>query len=299
MKADDLVDAGRCWRDVAGDGPPVVLVHGTMDRSSQLRSGRARRSSDLRVARYDRRGYGRSVDLGPPESFGQQVDDLLDVVGWVAPDGPAPVVFGHSYGGTIALAAAAEAPERIAGVVAFEAPLPWTDWWPAAAPVPPRWPAPPTPRTAGEAFMRRMVGDARWEKLPPSTRAARRAEGPTLVAELAQLARPAPAALRPRRRSGCPCWPPTAPTAPPTTGRRRGTVAARRAGRRARGRGGVGPRRAPHPPGGGGRHGAPPGRRRGCWLRSWPGRSRAARRPSRRPTHSQVCVHSWMLSRST
>lgn len=191
MTADDLVAQGRCWRDVAGDGPPVVLVHGTMDRSSSF--GRVRRAlDDLRVARYDRRGYGRSVALGPPRSFQQQVGDLLDVIGWLSDDGPAPVVFGHSYGGTVALAGAAEAPERIAGVVAFEAPLPWMDWWPSGSAGAAAVAGAEDPEEAGERFMRRMVGDDRWERLPRSTREARRAEGPTLVAELAQLRAPNP-----------------------------------------------------------------------------------------------------------
>jgi pimeloyl-ACP methyl ester carboxylesterase len=187
-----FVADGRCWRDVAGDGAAVVLVHGTMDRSTSF--GRVRRLlDDLRVARYDRRGYARSVDLGPPVSFHQQVDDLLDVVAWVAPDGPPPVVFGHSYGGTVALAAAAEAPERVAAVIAFEPPLPWMDWWPSSSAGAEAVASSAGPEEAGERFMRRMVGDERWQKLPPSTRAARRAEGPTLVAELAQLRPPNPA----------------------------------------------------------------------------------------------------------
>ena len=165
MSEDAFVDAGRCWRDVAGEGPPVVLVHGTMDRSSSF--GRVRRAlGDLSVARYDRRGYARSVGLGPPTSFDEQVADLLDVVDWLAPDGPAPVVFGHSYGGTVALAAAAEAPERLGGVVAFEAPMPWMPWWPGDSAGAAAVAGADDPEEAGEAFMRRMVGDARWQKLP-------------------------------------------------------------------------------------------------------------------------------------
>lgn len=180
--------ADRCWRRTDGDGPTVVLVHGTMDRSSSF--GRVARLLDgYRVVRYDRRGYARSLELGPPASFAQQVDDLLEVIA-AGTDGLA-LVFGHSYGGTIALAAAEQAPEHIAGVATYECPLPWTDWWPrdsAGA----RAVATEDPADAGEMFMRRMVGDRRWERMPPSSRAARRAEGPTLVAEIAQLRPPHP-----------------------------------------------------------------------------------------------------------
>jgi pimeloyl-ACP methyl ester carboxylesterase len=167
----------------------VVLVHGTMDRSSSF--GRVAKALEgCRTIRYDRRGYARSLELGPPESFGQQVDDLLEVVRSEA-DGPA-VVFGHSYGGTIALAAAATDPGRIAGVVAFESPLPWLAWWPGDSAGADAVAGADDPEAAGEAFMRRMVGDRRWERLPPSTRQARRAEGATLVAEIAQLRPPHP-----------------------------------------------------------------------------------------------------------
>jgi pimeloyl-ACP methyl ester carboxylesterase len=40
--------------------------------------------------------------------------------------------------------------------------------------------------------MRRLIGDARWERLPEATREARRAEGVALVGELADLSREAP-----------------------------------------------------------------------------------------------------------
>jgi pimeloyl-ACP methyl ester carboxylesterase len=43
------------------------------------------------------------------------------------------------------------------------------------------------PADAAEAFLRRMVGDARWEALPPRTRELRRKEGTALAAELASV----------------------------------------------------------------------------------------------------------------
>lgn len=166
-----------------------MLVHGTMDRSSSF--GRAAKALEgFRVVRYDRRGYARSRALGPPTSFAQQVDDLLDVIDTEARGRPA-VVFGHSYGGTIALAAAASsAPEVIAGVAVYECPLPWLRWWPQHSAGAQAVAAADDPEGAGEGFMRRMVGDRRWERLPPSTKEARRAEGATLVAEIAQLRPP-------------------------------------------------------------------------------------------------------------
>lgn len=173
----------RCWQRTDGSGPRVVLVHGTMDRSSSF--GRVIRVlDDFSVTRYDRRGYGRSVELGPPTGMQQQIDDLVAVIG----DRPA-IVAGHSYGGTIALAAAQRHPDVVRGVVAYEAPMQWLDWWPDTSAGATALAAASDPEDAAERFMRRMIGDRRWERLPPSTRAARRTEGPTLVAEMAH-ARP-------------------------------------------------------------------------------------------------------------
>lgn len=169
--------------------PTVVLVHGSLDRSAAFARVQ-RHLDDLRVLRYDRRGYGRSIHTGPASSLDSQVDDLEAVVA----DRPA-VIVGHSFGGVIALALAARCPEMVAAVVAYETPMPWVPWWPAvaagSAAMSASGDAARDPAAVGadaaERFMRRMVGDARWERLPQRTRDQRRAEGPALVAELRSI----------------------------------------------------------------------------------------------------------------
>ena len=163
-----MTGTGSVWRTAHGHGFPLVVVHGTMDRSTSF--GRLVRALDgFHVTRYDRRGYGRSIELGPPDSFAQQVEDLTEVVG-----AQPAVVVGHSYGGTVALAASI-AHRPIAGAVVYECPMPWMPWWPARSAGAAAMADAADPADAAERFMRRMIGDRRWEKLPPSTRAARRA----------------------------------------------------------------------------------------------------------------------------
>ena len=99
----------------------VVVVHGAMDRSTSF--GRvARHLDDLEVVRYDRRGYGRSIEVGPGD-LDDDVADLLTVL-----DGRPSVVFGHSIGGVVAVVAAARRPDLVRSVLAYEAPAPWAPW---------------------------------------------------------------------------------------------------------------------------------------------------------------------------
>jgi len=162
------------------EGPLVVLVHGTMDRSASF-AHLARRLRDHRCVRYDRRGYGRSRHAGPPAGVQEHADDLEDVLG-----GDPAVVVGHSFGGAVAMTVAARRPELVRGLLIYEPALSWLPWWPGSSAGGSALQAGGDPGDAAEAFLRRMIGD-RWDELPPRTRADRRAEGPALVAELRSL----------------------------------------------------------------------------------------------------------------
>jgi pimeloyl-ACP methyl ester carboxylesterase len=154
-----------------------------MDRASSFRRVIAELDHfdvpNLDVIAYDRRGYGESLHQRPAESFDDHVDDLFTVIG----DAPA-VVVGHSLGGDVALAAAAHRPDLVLSVVAYEPPMPWQPWWPADTAGGAAVAAKESPEDAAEAFVRRMVGDKVWDRLPPSVKEQRRAEGRALMAEL-------------------------------------------------------------------------------------------------------------------
>ncbi len=170
----------------------VVLVHGSLDRSAGMAKLSRRLEDRFRVTRYDRRGYGRSMPHTGPFDIEAQVDDLVNAITG-APDAPEPcVVFGHSYGGNVALASAQRHPALVAGVIVYETPLSWMPWWPGttAGGGAREWEH--DPEEAAERFMRRLIGDGRWEHLPETTRQARRAEGPALIGELGSLSREPP-----------------------------------------------------------------------------------------------------------
>jgi pimeloyl-ACP methyl ester carboxylesterase len=159
----------------AGAGPLVVLVHGVMDRSNGMLRTRRIIQPDFRVVRYDRRGYGRSQGVEPDSDFTRQVEDLADVLA-----GRPAVVVGHSFGGIVALALAHRRPNLVRSVVAYEAPMMWADWWESPA----RDEASEDAAEAAEWFMRRMLGDELWERLPRAMREDRRAEGRAMLADL-------------------------------------------------------------------------------------------------------------------
>lgn len=172
------------------DGPPIVVVHGAMDRSSSF--GRvARRLRDLTVVRYDRQGYGNSRP-GSVVSLEQHADDLVEVI-----DDRPSLLVGHSIGGVIALMVAERRPDLVAGVVTHEPPTPWEPWWPTD-------PDADQDRSAedeAERFMISMVGERIWGRLPARTREARRSEGPALRGDVESVAGPDspfdPSAIRP------------------------------------------------------------------------------------------------------
>lgn len=182
-----------------GAVPAVVLVHGSLDRHTSFARLTSRLAGDARVIAYDRRGYARSRAAAPPaRGVVDHARDLEAVVRAVAGPGPA-VVLGHSYGGVVALALAATRPELLGAAVVFEPPLAWLDWWDTPSGGNDGVSArrhvvvdAPTPAAAAEAFLRRVVGNRRYERLPAATRADLALDGPALVTELSALRRDPP-----------------------------------------------------------------------------------------------------------
>lgn len=103
---------------VHGDGPPLVLVHGTTGSSADWVLLGRELASSFRVVSYDRRGRGRSGD-GPSYAFERELDDLRAVLDTVGE--PAHLV-GHSFGARIALEVAADA-AGVRTLTLYEPPL--------------------------------------------------------------------------------------------------------------------------------------------------------------------------------
>jgi pimeloyl-ACP methyl ester carboxylesterase len=88
------------WR--SGEGPPLVLVHGSTADHTSFRFVAPLLADHFRLFALDGRGRGESGDAAE-YAFERELDDVVSVVDSL--DLPADV-FGHSFGATVALAAA-------------------------------------------------------------------------------------------------------------------------------------------------------------------------------------------------
>ena len=98
-------DGGWLHYTCAGEGDPVVFIHGFGLDSSMWDPQWRVLAQRYRVIRYDLRGYGESSLPAAPYSH---VDDLLALIDFL---GAAPAhLVGLSLGGRVALRVAAQAP---------------------------------------------------------------------------------------------------------------------------------------------------------------------------------------------
>lgn len=108
-----VVDGVRCHYLDAGDGPPLILLHGTAIDSARLSYGPSipQLAQHHRVLALDWPGYGRSelprVDM--------TIGDSVELLGafYDALDVDAAHLVGFSMGGAVALGFAADAPEHV------------------------------------------------------------------------------------------------------------------------------------------------------------------------------------------
>ncbi len=106
-------DIETAWHDV-GIGPPVVLIHGLADDHRAWRRVAGRLMLDHRVILYDLRGHGGSSIGSPDGRLAQLGGDLLSLCD--ALELERCTLAGFSLGGTIAMRAAIDAPDRVAAL---------------------------------------------------------------------------------------------------------------------------------------------------------------------------------------
>jgi pimeloyl-ACP methyl ester carboxylesterase len=105
------------WYEVAGAGPPLVLVHANpFDHDLWLYQS-AHFSTWFRVVNVDIRSYGRSAKVETPFPFDDMVDDVWGVMRDADADHNA-VIMGISVGSRLVMRLALDHPDAIRAVVA-------------------------------------------------------------------------------------------------------------------------------------------------------------------------------------
>lgn len=100
----------------AGDGPPIVFIHGVATLGELWAPDLADLTSECRVIVYNRRGYGASSQS--PRNWDAHQEDAAALIESLNA-APASII-GYSAGATIALKLALKRPELVAGLIFLE-----------------------------------------------------------------------------------------------------------------------------------------------------------------------------------
>jgi pimeloyl-ACP methyl ester carboxylesterase len=106
---------------VTGSGPPIVLVHGSLDDHQVWERIVPGLAESHKVVTYDRRGHGASSCPPGQGQISEDVEDLAGVLRILKL--PAPLVVGHSYGAGITMLLGAHHPGLTGGLLVHEPPL--------------------------------------------------------------------------------------------------------------------------------------------------------------------------------
>jgi pimeloyl-ACP methyl ester carboxylesterase len=114
------VSGGALNFEVRGEGPPVLLIHGTGGIHTTWRHSFDRLAERHRTIAYDRRGYGRS-NQSRTRDYGVHSRDAAALLDHL--DARPATVVGHSSGGVVALGLALAQPSAVESLVLLEPPL--------------------------------------------------------------------------------------------------------------------------------------------------------------------------------
>lgn len=106
------VNGASLYYQVAGAGRPIVLVHAGIADSRMWDAQMAAFAPELKVVRYDLRGFGQSSM--PPAPYAHH-DDLLGLLRVL--DIPSAILVGASMGGDVVTALALEHPEVVDALI--------------------------------------------------------------------------------------------------------------------------------------------------------------------------------------
>jgi pimeloyl-ACP methyl ester carboxylesterase len=179
--------------EVAGDGDPLVLVHGSWTDRSNWQAVVPGLAGAFRVVTYDRRGHSQSERPPGQGSRREDEDDLAALM--EALDCMPAHVLGNSFGASIVLGLAARRPDLFRSAIAHEPPLPAI-----VADEPTLQPVMREVRAKTQSVLEQLeggdvpggtqrfvdeiaLGPGTWQRLPPEVREVFMTNAPTFLDE--------------------------------------------------------------------------------------------------------------------
>jgi len=111
------INGAQLYSEIAGEGEPVLLLHGGFCSLESLRAQADALRPDHRTLAFERPGHGRSADVEGEFSYADGVADALAYLDATGTD--AAHLVGYSDGAIIGLLLAIEHPERVRSLVAI------------------------------------------------------------------------------------------------------------------------------------------------------------------------------------
>jgi pimeloyl-ACP methyl ester carboxylesterase len=107
------VNAAQVYYEIAGQGPPLVMIHAGVADSRQWNNEFESFAPHYRVLRYDMRGYGKSEPVEGEFSHLRDLTSLLDHLDLAQP----LILIGCSMGGAIAMDFGLAQPRRLRALI--------------------------------------------------------------------------------------------------------------------------------------------------------------------------------------
>ena len=106
------INGARLYYEMAGDGPPLILLHAGITDSRMWDAQFDVFARTYRTVRYDVRGFGRSVPPPGPYTMREDLAALLDFLGIAR-----AYLIGVSMSGSIVIDFAIDYPDRVAALI--------------------------------------------------------------------------------------------------------------------------------------------------------------------------------------
>ena len=124
------VNGIKLYYEIYGSGEPLVLIHGGLTTIGEMQGWVQPLAQTQQVIALEMQGHGRTADTDRSMTLETMGDDIVALLGSLKI--PKADVVGHSFGGTSALRAAIQHPDRVRRLVVISSPYARSGWYPEA-----------------------------------------------------------------------------------------------------------------------------------------------------------------------